>query len=51
MLYFLLNAFTNISKWSKVVLPVVRVRSTDRIPEKEYMEEKLEILHFYRDSH
>ena len=28
-----------------------RVRSIDRIPEKEYMEHKLEILRFYGDSH
>ena len=27
-----------------------RVRSIDRIPEKEYIENKLEILRFYGDS-
>ena len=29
----------------------LRVRSIDRIPEEEYMEQKLEILRFYGDSH
>ena len=29
----------------------LRARSIDRIPEKDYMEYKLEILRFYGDSH